>query len=131
MIAIMEQEQPPSIPPTEITLGMGSMKESDEKIWGLATHLSALVLPIIGPLAIYIINKETSPFVTRHAKASLNFQLSFLIWFAVCAGTFWLFVPAFIALALAVVMIIYSIMGGIKAHEGQFMSMPLALNLIK
>jgi uncharacterized Tic20 family protein len=57
--------------------------EREERNWGVAAHLSALiggfVVPFgnfIGPLVVYLQNKNSRPFATEHAKASLNFQIT-------------------------------------------------------
>jgi uncharacterized Tic20 family protein len=56
---------------------------SEERNWAIAAHLSALVavmgVPfghIIGPLIVYLVQRDRSPFVSLHAKASLNFQIT-------------------------------------------------------
>jgi uncharacterized Tic20 family protein len=60
--------------------------EREERGWGVAAHLSALVavagIPfghVIGPLVVYLINNGKRPFATEHAKASLNFQITLSI----------------------------------------------------
>lgn len=49
----------------------------------MAAHLSALVAVVgvpfghvIGPLVVYLTQRERSPFAKSHAKASLNFQIT-------------------------------------------------------
>jgi len=71
---------------------MAKMDESQEKTWGLFCHLSAFglfVFPpfgnILGPLIIWLIKKDESPYVDKQGKESLNFQISFTI-YAFIAG---------------------------------------------
>ena len=59
---------------------------SEERNWGMAAHLSALVavagLPfghVLGPLIVYLIKGHQSEFVASHAKASLNYQITMSI----------------------------------------------------
>jgi uncharacterized Tic20 family protein len=59
---------------------------SEERNWGMAAHLSALVaiagLPfghVLGPLIVYLIKGHESPFVGEHARASLNYQITLSI----------------------------------------------------
>ena len=59
---------------------------SEERNWGMAAHLSALVavagLPfghVLGPLIVYLIKGHESEFVASHAKASLNYQITMSI----------------------------------------------------
>ncbi|MFY9720137.1 MAG: DUF4870 domain-containing protein [Candidatus Cybelea sp.] len=59
---------------------------SQERNWGMAAHLSALVavvgLPfghVLGPLIVYLIKARESEFVAQHARASLNYQITISI----------------------------------------------------
>jgi uncharacterized protein len=60
--------------------------ERTDRNWGVAAHLSALlaggIVPfgnIIGPLVVYLQNRDSRPFATQHAKAALNFQITLII----------------------------------------------------
>jgi len=71
---------------------MAKMDENQEKTWGLFCHLAAFgffVFPafgnILGPLVIWLIKKDESPYVDQQGKESLNFQISFTI-YAFIAG---------------------------------------------
>ncbi len=107
-------------------------------------HLSALagyVIPfgnIIGPLVIWQIKKNEFPSVEEHGKASLNFQLTVLIALVVsgtaafllsfvCIG--FLLIPAVIAVALCG--LIFAIIAGIKASNGEPYRYPWSLKLIQ
>src|SRR5437764_15460654 len=54
----------------------------EERSWGLLAHLSALIasllggLTFIGPLVVWLIKKDQSPFVADQAKEALNFQIA-------------------------------------------------------
>lgn len=63
----------------------GQMSPAEERNWAIAAHISALAaawvgLGVFGPLLVYLLKKDESPWVRAHAAASLNFQLSWLIW---------------------------------------------------
>ncbi len=46
----------------------------------LAPFAGSIVgLPVVGPLVVYLVYKDRSPFVRRHAAASLNFQIMLLV----------------------------------------------------
>jgi uncharacterized Tic20 family protein len=92
---------------------------SDEKTMGLLAHLLGIFTCFIGPLIIWLIKKDTSPYVDAQGKESLNFQLSILIYcFVTCglAGIFGL---------------IMAIIASIKANEGIVYRYPLAIRFIK
>src|SRR4029453_8550066 len=90
---------PPSTPPPypESPAGVPS---KDEKTWAMAAHLSSLVgylvIPfgnVIAPLVIWLIKKDTMPFVDDQAKEPLTFQITMriaaligLVLLAFCVG---------------------------------------------
>ena len=69
------------IDPTNASTGISQ----EEKQWGMFAHLSALlglVIPlgnVIGPLVIWLVKKDTMPFVDNQAKEALNFQITVII----------------------------------------------------
>ncbi|BDD07663.1 hypothetical protein FUAX_00950 [Fulvitalea axinellae] len=63
-----------------------SVPSGDERTWAMFSHLSSLsvfAIPfgnIIIPMVIWLSKKKESAFVDEHGKASLNFQLSVIIY---------------------------------------------------
>jgi uncharacterized Tic20 family protein len=130
---------PPQSPPT-ITPG----NESQARTWNMLCHLSALagyIIPfgnILGPLLVWQVKKNEFPSVIEHGKAALNFQLTVLIALVaggaaafllsfVCIG--FLLIPVVIAIALCG--LIFAIIAGIKANNGEAYRYPWSLTLIK
>jgi uncharacterized Tic20 family protein len=130
---------PPQSPPT-ITTG----NESQARTWNMLCHLSALagyIIPfgnILGPLLVWQVKKNEFPSVIEHGKAALNFQLTVLIALVaggaaafllsfVCIG--FLLIPVVIAIALCG--LIFAIIAGIKANNGEAYRYPWSLTLIK
>ena len=109
----------------------------EEKTMGLLCHLLALcgfVVPLgnfIGPLIVWLIKKDEMPFVDDQGKESLNFQITLFIAYAVCAITAFLIIPIFIAIGLAIISIIFPIIGAIKANDGVKYRYPLTIRFIK
>lgn len=61
------------------------MSEADERNWAMAAHLSALIALIsipslVGPLVVWLLKKDESPFVAAHGVDALNFNISVLIY---------------------------------------------------
>jgi uncharacterized Tic20 family protein len=74
---------------------------------------------------------QQSPSVRAHAVAALNFQIlwsiiGFVGWILSCIGI------GLIAVAAATILgIIFGIIAGIKANEGQLYRYPMSLSIIK
>ena len=61
---------------------------AEERQWAMFAHLSAIVgaligLSFLGPLVVWLVKKETMPFVDDQGKEALNFNIMLLIVFAV------------------------------------------------
>ncbi|MFO0904793.1 MAG: DUF4870 domain-containing protein [Pirellulales bacterium] len=101
---------------------------ADDKMWAMLAHLSFFVLGIIGPLVIWIVKKEKSPYVEDQAKEALNFQLAVTIVAMVSAMTIVLIPFAMIAMLGGM---IYSVLAAVEANNGNYYRYPYTLRLIK
>jgi uncharacterized Tic20 family protein len=111
---------------------------SEEKTFALVAHfggaLGALIsfgpLGFVGPLIAYLAKGSQSPTVRAHAVNALNFQILWSIIAFVVLFFSWclLFLPSLIVFAIQ---IIFGIIAGLKANEGQLYKYPMSLNLIK
>ena len=101
---------------------------TDDKMWAMFAHLSFFVLGIIGPLVIWIVKKEKSPYVEDQAKEALNFQLAVTIVAMVSAMTIVLIPFAMIAMLGGM---IYSVLAAVEANNGNYYRYPYTLRLIK
>lgn len=82
---------------------------SEERAWAMAAHLSAIIamvvsagwLSFVGPLLVWLIKKDTSPYVRRAAAQSFNFNLGMAL--MTIAG--WLFILTLIGIPIGVLLI--------------------------
>lgn len=122
-----------------VGLGQGKLGESDEKTMGMLSHILGIVTGFVGPLIIWMIKKDESPFVNDQGKEALNFQITLAVGY-VAAGILHLFAMVFVAplacvtsllfMALGVASIVFSILGGLEANKGNAYRYPFALRLI-
>jgi uncharacterized Tic20 family protein len=117
--------------------------EAQARTWNMLCHLSALAIcipfgNIIGPLLIWQIKKNEIPSVNVHGKMALNFQITVTIavvigWVAATILSFirigFLLFPVVMLVALAG--LVFAIIAGIKANNGEDYKYPYSLNLIK
>ena len=89
------------------------------------------MLNIVAPLVLWLIKKESMPFVEQQGKEVLNFQITVSIAIFACILTFWLILPLLLAFGIAIAAIIFMIIGAIKANDGIAFRYPLTLRLIK
>jgi len=114
-----------------ISLGQGKLPENDEKTMSMLAHILGGVTCIVGPLLIWLLKKDDSPFVNDQGKEALNFQITVLIAYVVsgiiaavtCIG-------GILYLAVAVASLVLGIRGGLEANKGKPYRYPFALRLI-
>ncbi len=128
---------PPAAPPPN--------PENQARMWNMLCHLSALAgfvgVPfgnILGPLIVWQIKKNEIPSVDLHGKAALNFQITVtlivlagavaaLIGSFFCLG--WLLFPLVVLIALAG--LVFAIIAGIKANNGETYKYPFSFEFVK
>lgn len=100
-------------------------------------HLSAFglfIFPafgnVIGPLIVWLIKKDESPFVDDQGKESLNFQISFTIYCLVSSILIFAVVGIILLIALGIAFFVLVIIASIKANEGEEFRYPLTIRLI-
>ena len=125
------------------------MANADERQWAMLAHLSALLGYILtsgwagsaggflGPLIVWLIKKDTMPFVDTQGKEALNFSITIcLVFAALWIFTFMTFFVGLIVTLPAMLIVglyalIFTIIASIKAYEGVAYRYPIALRLIK
>ncbi|MEK6975083.1 MAG: DUF4870 domain-containing protein [Candidatus Thermoplasmatota archaeon] len=113
------------------TANAPASSQSDDKTLALLAHLLGIFTGFIGALVIYLVKKDSSPFVERHSREALNFQITVLI-ASVAAAILWIIIIGiFLSVAVWVVNIIFCIMATMAASKGQEYRYPFTLRLIK
>lgn len=116
---------------------MAKMQESQEKTWGMLTHLTALagyIIPfghIIGPLVIWLIKKDESAFVDDQGKESINFQISITLYAIVSAILIVVVLGILLLIGVVVFDVVMVIIAAVKSNEGEKFRYPLCIRLIK
>src|SRR5438105_4208934 len=105
-----EGQMPPSPGPMSSPGGyQGPLPNKDETTMAMLCHLLAIFTHFLGPLLIWLIKKDSSPFVDDQGKESLNFQITMLIADAVGAVTVCLGIGAIIIMAERVCSLVFCI----------------------
>ncbi|OHB78536.1 MAG: hypothetical protein A2Z25_02160 [Planctomycetes bacterium RBG_16_55_9] len=94
-------------------------------------HLLAIFTGFLGPLIIWLMKKDELPFVDRHGKESLNFQLTVLI-AMVASGVLSFLCIGFLLLPVVwIVDLIFCIIAAVKTSRGEEYRYPLTVRFIK
>ncbi|KRA51898.1 DUF4870 domain-containing protein [Pseudoxanthomonas sp. Root630] len=110
---------------------------AEEKQWALFAHLSSLVgviIPfgsVLGPLVIWLIKKDTLPFVDDQGKEALNFNITVAIAFVISAILMLVVIGLFLMVLVGIAWLVLTIIATIKASNGEAYRYPFTLRLIK
>jgi len=106
---------------------------NDEKTWALIAHFGGILIGFIAPLVTLLAKGNESPAVRAHSVEALNFQITWGVLtivasiVAVCTLGILFFLP----MVTWVVVIVFSIIAGMKANEGTLYHYPMTWRLVK
>lgn len=121
---------------------------AEERQWAMFAHLSALLGGLltsavggwgffIGPLVIWLMKKETMPFVADQAKEALNFNITvsavflvlMILGFVTLGIGFLVIGPLMLLIGIAA--LVFIVIAAIKANEGVAYRYPMTVRLVK
>jgi len=97
----------------------------DDRTWAMLAHLSQILgVGFIGPLVVWLIYKDKSPFVADQAKEALNFNLCLLLMSL-------LLIPTCIGpMIIGIGAIVYVIIAAMEANKGVWYRYPYIFRMI-
>lgn len=119
---------------------------NETRNWALAAHLSAFLgawvaLAFVGPLVVWLLQREEHPYIAHHAREALNFNLSVLLYGVVLAilaipiGLLTLglgLLPlVLLAGALAIAWLVLTIVATVAASNGEAYRYPLTVRMVR
>lgn len=116
---------------------IGPESDKDTRTWAMILHLSVLsglVVPLAGlavPIVIYVLKKDSMPGLVPHGHVVFNWMISAVIY---CIISFVLMIVGIgflLLFALALLSLIFPIIGGVKASEGEVWPYPLSIKFFK
>jgi len=111
--------------------------DSETRNWAMALHLSllsGLIVPLAGllvPVVIYVLKKDSLPGLVPHGHVVFNWIISALIYAVISLILVVVGIGVLLLAALAILSIIFPIIGGVKATEGEVWSYPLSIRIFK
>lgn len=114
-----------------------SLQTPEQKQMGMFLHLSQLlniILPpagIVVPIILWQIKKDEMPALDAHGKMVVNWLISSLIYFVVSLVLIIVLIGILGLIALGIMSVVFPIIGGIKANNGELWEYPLTIKFLK
>lgn len=124
------------------------LSPSDERMWGMLAYLFGILFGFLAPLIIFLVYKDRSHFVRETSREALNLQITGAI--VSIAATFGIvvfgtivtvvappigilmFVIGFVILfAYLIALLVFEIIGAVRANSGVVYRVPYILRLVK
>jgi uncharacterized Tic20 family protein len=108
----------------------GWQPQQEDTVWAVLAHLSIFAFALLGPLVIYLVKRDDSPFTRYHAAEALNFHLTLAIAGIISVVLILLIVGIFLLIALAIAGPILGILAAIAAGRRETYRYPFTIRFV-
>jgi len=110
-----------------------ALAPQEQRTGMMLAHLLGLLFGIIGALIYWLVNKDKNetPFVQDQAQEVLNFQINVLGAMIISGILMIVVIGLFLFPLVALTALVLSILGAIKANNGESFRYPFIIRLIK
>ncbi|MEE4216497.1 MAG: DUF4870 domain-containing protein [Xanthomonadales bacterium] len=104
--------------------------ERETNMWAMFIHFSILcgwAVPLAGlivPILLWQIKKDDLPGIVPHAHVVLNWIVTSLVYGLICFILTFVFIGILGFIALGIATIIFAVIGGVKANNGELWEYP-------
>jgi uncharacterized protein len=108
-----------------------------DRQWAMFLHFSILLgffVPIAGliaPIVIWQLKKVEFPEIDAHGKVVVNWIISVIIYGCVCLVLTLILIGKLLLFILFALCVVFPIIGGIKANNGEIWKYPLSIEFVK
>jgi hypothetical protein len=113
-------------------------EESQERIWGMLCHLTALLglvgIPfgnIFGPFLVWLYKKKAYAMVDKQGRESLNFQLTMTILVLIAALLIYLKIGMMLIFVLASINVVLVLIASVQSYRGETFRYPFRIRFLK
>ncbi len=123
-----DEGQPSSVHAEQDNRDRERQRETNQ--WAMFIHFSMLagwVIPLAGivvPILLWQLKKDELPGIEPHAHVVMNWIVSSLVYAVICYILLLIVIGVFGFFILGVLTVIYAIVGGVKANDGELWEYP-------
>lgn len=106
--------------------------------WATVSHAIALVGLLangigflLGPLIVWLVKRNDDPFIDEQGKEAVNFQITMLIAAAISGILTFVLIGIPLLIVVGLCMIVFPIIGAVKAGDGVHYRYPLSIRFLK
>lgn len=110
--------------------GYGPRPGSDDTTMAMLAHVLGLLTSFVGPLILYLVKKDESPFVRRQAAEALNFQITVIIAYIVSFILTFILIGIILFFAVGIAALVLAIMAALAANRGEDYRYPINIRMV-
>ena len=125
---------PPSFTPPPVYAQQADQQTRQTAMFLHLSQFAGYVIPfagLIAPILIWQMKKNDMPAIDAHGKVVMNWILSAIIYGVISVILMFVLIGIPMLLALGLMAVIFPIVGGIKANNGELWKYPLSISFFK
>ena len=111
--------------------GQQPLSPNDERLWATLSHISIPFFGFIGPLVVYLLFKDRSPWLKDSAVEALNFSIFYTIAPTVSSLLIALGIGLILVPIVFVGGVVFCILAAIASNKGELYKYPVNWRLVK
>jgi uncharacterized Tic20 family protein len=127
----------PNLPPALLPPGAPGTVSDEDRTLSMLCHLLGILTGFLGPLVLWLVKKDSSPFLDHHGREALNFQITVMLVMLALGSVTFVLMFFIIGILLVPVMMIVGILAlvaeiiaAIAAQKGEWHRYPFCLRLV-
>ncbi|MDA0634668.1 DUF4870 domain-containing protein [Nonomuraea sp. MCN248] len=116
--------------PQHVPGAYGPRPGTDDTSMAMLSHLLGLLISWVGPLIIYLMKRDESPYVRDQSAEALNFQITMFIGYMIAALLTIVLIGILLLPIVWIVALIFQIQAAIAAQRGENYRYPINIRLI-
>lgn len=104
---------------------------SDERLLAMLIYISSFFTTLVGPLIIWLLKREESRFIDYHGKEYFNFLISYTVYGLIGGILIIVLIGGLILAVIGIAAIVFMIVAGVKAYQGEHYRIPFIFRIIK
>ncbi|MEH6945261.1 DUF4870 domain-containing protein [Bacillus sp. JJ722] len=106
------------------------MASRDDRLLATMIYVISFFTAFIGPLIIWLLQKDKSSFIDYHGREYFNFFISYCVYGLVSFILTFILIGLIIAPIVGIAAFIFTIIGAVKAYEGKEYRFPFIFRIL-
>lgn len=108
----------------------GPRPGTDDTTLAMVSHLLGLLTGFLGPLVMYLVKRDESPYVRDQAAEALNFQLTLMIAYVAASVLMFVFIGFLLLPLIWIGSVVFMVLAAVAANRGESYRYPMSVRFV-